>query len=247
MALADADHQSLGQEEEIERPPLGREKGGFELTLRATRNVQIPGVSLSAGDSVVFSQPSLADLVARFRADTSGRRLARGRIVVFGGGDDAGRIFPVAALSGAIAGGRLAPELSGWAEKESSRGVRVGAENASPHASVVSRVQNWLEIDLSPAHVGDVEPGGFDRWEAYDDRGRAVSPGRATRIRFYETLVAPFEQLEPARVRVRGKLPGACCRIRSHVVPAAGGEVATDWKESSRLQVSSSREPGRFP
>src|SRR5206468_12930790 len=35
---------------------------GSEFTLRATRGARIGGVPLSAGDSVVFAQPSLSDL-----------------------------------------------------------------------------------------------------------------------------------------------------------------------------------------
>jgi hypothetical protein len=115
-------------------------------------------------------------------------------------------------------------------EADVSRSVRVGAENSSPHASVVSRVENWVEVDLSPARVSDVELGGFDRWEAYDERGRSVSPGRATRVRLFETLVAPFERLEPARLRVRGKLPTRCCATRTRLASASGGEGATEWE-----------------
>jgi hypothetical protein len=222
-----------------------KEDRGWEFTLRATRSAQISGVSLSAGDSVVFAQPSLPDLVGHFRTDTSGRRLARGRILTVAGGDDAGRLFPVAALGDVIAGRRPAPELRGSVQPEGSRLVRVGAENPSPHASLVSRVQNWIEVELSPARVADVEPGGFDRWEAYDERGRRVSPGRATRVRLYETLVAPFEQLEPARLRIRGTLPRGCCSIRTHLAPATGGEVATEWAVPG--EVSAAARPTSSP
>jgi hypothetical protein len=217
---------------------------GWEFTLRATRAVNVSGVLLSAGESVVFVQPSLADLIARFRTDTSRRALSRGRIVAVTGGDDAGRLFPVAALGDVIAGRGIAPELRTSIQVEGSRAVRIGAENPSPHASLVSRIQNWIEVDLSPARIADVDLGGFDRWEAYDERGRAVSPGRATRVRLYETLVAPFEELEPARLRIRGAPPAGCCRVRSHLAPAAGGEVATDWAlrtESSKLQIPGSK------
>jgi hypothetical protein len=204
------------------------EEGGWKYTLRATRPLTVGGTRLSTGDSVVFSQPSLADMLAAFRADTKSRRNARGRVVVFGGGPDADRLFPVAALGEVIAGGRAAPQLRPWVSAE-ARLVRVGLENPSPNASVVSRVQTWIEVDVSPARIGDVEPGGFERWEAYDDHGRLVSPGRATRVRLYETLLAPYERLEPARLRARGKLPAPCCRVRAHTLAASGGEESTDW------------------
>ncbi len=205
------------------------EERGWEFALRASRDLAAAGLTLSAGDSVVFSQPSLADFLARFRSETARRRFARGRVVVFRGGSESERLFPVSALEDVLAGGRTAPMLRVWAAPEGSRLLRVGAENLSPHASVVSRVENWIEVDLAPARVSDVEPGGFDRWEAYDEKGRAVSPGRASRVRFYETLVAPLERFEPARLKVRGTLPSPCCRMQSHVAAAAGGETRTDW------------------
>lgn len=205
------------------------EKQGSELTLRAIREASVAGATLAAGESATFSQPSIADLLARFRSDTSARRFAQGRVVVFGPGTDRGRLFPVAALADVLAGNRAVPQFRGWAGEEGPRYVRVGAENATPHASVASRVENWIEVELSPARVEDVELGGFDRWEAYDESGRLVSPGRATRVRLYETLVAPFEKFPPARLRVRGKPPGGCCRVRTHLVPATGGEVGTGW------------------
>ena len=206
-----------------------RQLRGAEFTLRATRPLAVPGATLAAGDSAVFSQPSLAELVDRFGKDTSRRQFARGRVIVVGGASDTGRLFPVAAIADVIAGRPPVAELRGSTVAEGGRLVRIGAENPTPHGSVVSREQNWIEVDLSPARVGDVELGGFERWEAYDERGRPVTPGRATRVRLYETYLAPYEQLEPARLRVRGRLPGECCRIRTHVTSAAGREVATDW------------------
>lgn len=201
---------------------------GSEFSLRAARPLRLGTLSLAAGDAVVFSQPSLADLVARLRAAPLGR-LARGRIVVVGETSDAGRVFPLAALADVFAGRAVAPTLRASVDGDGSRLLRIGAENASPHASVVSRVENWIEVDLASAGVGEVEPGGFDRWEAYDAKGRAVSPGRARRIRLYETFVAPFERFEPARVRVRGSVPARCCPVRVRVLPASGGEIETDW------------------
>lgn len=217
---------------------------GTRFTLRATRAVKVSGATLAPGDSVVFSEPSLPDLLAAFRQGTAGRRFARGRVLVVGGETDSGRIFPVAALEDVIAGRRPAPKLSGWTSTEGSRLLRVGADNLSPHASLVSRVENWVEVDFSPARIGDVELGGFDRWEAYDDRERPVSPGRATRARLFETFLAPSERIEPARLRVRGSLPASCCRMRTRVAPAAGGgEVTTDWGEPGPVSGSATPTP----
>ena len=51
------------------------------------------------------------------------------------------------------------------------------SSNRSHHASVVSRVANWIEVDLAPARPADVQLGGFDRYEVYDAAGRPVTPG----------------------------------------------------------------------
>ena len=88
-----------------------------------------------------------------------------------------------------------------------NRIVLVEAVNRGPHASMVSRQSNWIEVDLAPARAADVQPGGFDRYEVYDASGRPVTPGRATRVRLYETLVSPGETIAPARILVRGALP----------------------------------------
>ncbi len=233
----------------VQEVPWNEEKG-WEFTLRATRSAVAGGLTLAAGDSVTFALPSLADMLARFGSDRARRRFARGRLVVFQGTSDAARLFPISALADALAGHRGAPDLQIW-ESPEGRQLRVGAENGNVHASLVSRVQNWVEVDLAPARVWDVEPGAFDRWEVYDGSGRPVSPGRASRVRLFETLVAPLERFAPARLQVRGTLPSPCCRTRTHVAPAAGGEpVTTDWalpalaSPKSKVQTPESPDSG---
>jgi len=206
-----------------------RAETGWDFSLRARQDLEAGGVELSAGDAVLFDRPSLPDLLRRLGSDTAGRRFARGRVVVFEGRSDAARLFPIAALEDVLLRRPLAPDVRAATQPEGGRLLRLEAENASPHASAVSRVENWLEIDLAPARVEDVLPGGFDRYEVYDERGRPVSPGRASRVRLYETFLAPFESLEPARIRVRGRLPSPCCPLRTHVFPAAGRELSTEW------------------
>ena len=201
---------------------------GWAFALRALRRIDVQGSPVAAGDSVAFVLPSLSDMVARLPEDRAGRRHYRGTVVVFRGHSDAHRLFPAAALADVLAARPTVPALRIWTEVEGGL-LRVSGENLTPHGSVVSRVQNWVEVDLAPARVGDVEPGGFGRWEAYDANGRSVSPGRASRVRFFETFVAPSERFEPARLRVRGHLPSPCCRVRMHLVPATGGEIVTDW------------------
>ena len=67
-----------------------------------------------------------------------------------------------------------------WESAETGRLLRIGAENGGANASLVSRVENWVEVDVAPARISDVLPGAFDRWEVYDASGRPVSPGGVT-------------------------------------------------------------------
>jgi hypothetical protein len=201
----------------------------FHLT--ANGQVRVGGLELEAGDRVSYRVPALTEMLFQLGSTLAGKRFALGRILVFGGAADAGRIFPVAAFEDVILGRSLAPVLEATVEPAGRSAISVEAVNRTPHASIPSRMSNWVEVDLSPAHPADVAPGGFDRYATYDRGGQAVTPGRATRVRFFETLVVPGEAISPARIVLRGGTPARCCPYRSHLIAAAGPEEATDWIE----------------
>jgi len=165
----------------------------------------------------------------------------KGRLVVMDGSSESERIFTLAALSDVLLGRPLLPELRVTVRPEAA-GVQIRVENGSVHASVVSRTTNWVEVDLPSDHISDVQPGGFDRYEVFDAEGRPVTPGRATRVRFYETLVGPLERISGAAILLRGRPPADCCRFRSHVLAASGTEVAGDW---SAPPVAPTPTPGK--
>jgi hypothetical protein len=200
---------------------------GFHLTARQA--VRLEGLSLSPGERVTFRVPALPEMLFQLGANLAGKRFVLGRVLLFEGRSDAERIFPVAAFEDVLLGRTLKPSLDVSVQPAGSRVVLVEAANRGPHASMVSRQSNWVEVDLAPARAADVQPGGFDRYEVYDAAGRPVTPGRATRVRLYETLVAPGETISPARILVRGALPRTCCPHRLRVIAAAGPEAATDW------------------
>jgi len=198
----------------------------FHLTAKAP--VRLEGLELAAGDRVSWKAPAISELIYQLGSALTARHRALGRVVVFGGASDADRVFPIAALEDVLLGRPLTPTLE-VSIQPAGRAVLVEAANRTPHASSVSRVANWVEVDVAPAHPADVQVGGFERYEVYDASGRPVTPGRGTRVRLYETLIAPGEAITAARIVVRGALPSPCCAHREHVVAAAGQETTGPW------------------
>ncbi|MGE5277048.1 MAG: hypothetical protein ACM3SU_08640 [Acidobacteriota bacterium] len=225
--------ESLRELTDDARVPLGndlalRQEGTAGFIFQPAAPVETGGVMLSPGDRIAFRQPLISELLYRFGSDLAGRHLVRGRLVALSGTSDSERLFTLPALSDVLLGHPLLPDLRVAVAADAS-GVRIAADNASDHASIVSRTANWVEVDVPFGHIRDVVPGGFDRYEVFDADGRPVTPGRATRVRFYETLVAPRERIEEAAILVRIRPPADCCRFRSHVLAASGTEVAGDW------------------
>jgi hypothetical protein len=199
----------------------------FHIGVREPAHVE--GLSLEPGDRIDFRLPSQTEMLFQLGSVLAGKHYALGRLIEFEGASDAQRLLPVAAFEDVLLGRSLAPQIEVKTEALGRNAVAVSAENRSTHASIVSRLSNWVEVDIAPARPADVQLGGFDRYEVYDANGRPVTPGRATRVRLYETLIGPRESVTPARIVVRGPLPKACCPYRLRTIAAAGPEVVTDW------------------
>ena len=138
----------------------------------------------------------------------AGKHYALGRAILFEGAAEAERVFSLAAFEDVLLGRSLAPVLEGGVRPAGRNAVAVELVNRSHQATVVSRVANWVEVDLAPARPADVQLGGFDRYEVYDAAGRPVTPGRATRVRLFETLVAPAETVDARADRRAGSAAG---------------------------------------
>jgi hypothetical protein len=199
----------------------------FHITVREP--ARFDGLTLDAGDRIDFRVPVQTEMLYQLGSVLAGKHFALGRLIQFEGASDAERLLPLAAFEDVLLGRSLAPQPEVTVQPLGRNAVTVQLVNKSPHPSVVSRLSNWVEIDVAPAHAADVQLGGFDRYEVYDAAGRPVSPGRATHVRLFETLVAPAETVTPARIVVRGALPASCCRFRVHAYAAAGPEVVSDW------------------
>jgi len=205
-----------------------KEESGQTLLLRPRVPISLgEPYSLRAGDHLSFRQPLLSDMLFHMRSDMAGRRFARGRVVALAGRSENERLFTVAALVDVLTGKPAKPDLHVVAE--TARGsVTVSAENLSPHASVISRTSNWVEIQIPSAGIQDVQPGGFDRFEVYAADRTPVTMALATTVRFYETLIEPFERIEPARILVSRPFSKGCCQTRYHFIAASGQEVLSD-------------------
>lgn len=214
---------------QFENDLSGNDASVAAFTLTARAPVRQDGLELAAGDRIAVRLPAVSEMLFQLGSNLAGKRFALGRALLFDGASEPERLFDLAALEDVLLGRPLAPALVASVTPAGRNAVAVDLVNRGHHASVVSRVDNWVEVDLAPAHPADVQPGGFDRYEVYDRSGQSVTPGRATVVRLYETLIAPLEQVTPARIVVRGTLPSACCRYRVHAMSAAGPEVAGDW------------------
>jgi hypothetical protein len=221
-ALTDDARASLSHDLELS------ESGTSGFVFHVSAPFEVPGGRLAAGDTASFHQPALSELMYRLGSDLSGKKFVRGRIVKLDGAAESDRLLTLEAVSDVLQGRPLLPDLRVSVAREGAS-LRISAANVTPHASLVSRTANWVEVDVPSGHIRDVTLGGFDRYEVFDADGRPVTPGRATRVQLFETLVGPREKLEDAAIIVAGRLPGDCCRFRQHLLAASGQELTGDW------------------
>ncbi len=201
----------------------------FHLTVR--RPLRAGEWTFQPGDRVTFRVPTLTEMLFQLGSTMSGKRFALGRVLVFDEVQDSSRLFPLAAFEDVILGRSLAPLLAPSVHPAGRHAIAVDAINGTAHASIVSRTANWVEVDVAPAHPADVSLGGFDRYATYDRNGQPVTPGRATRVRLFETLLLPGEVISPARIVLRGGVPARCCPSRAHLIAASGSEQESAWTE----------------
>ena len=206
-----------------------KEEWASAYLLRPRAAVTWEDATISPGEVIRFSHPSLPEMLSLLGADLAARRNVRGRVIALHGTSEEDRIFTLAALGDVLLGRSLDPDLRIAVRPAAPRALAVGAENATAHTTVVSRTANWVEVEMPDPGVRDVQPGGFERYETYDAQGRPVTLGRAVRVRFFETLVDPFERIAPAYVTLRSAPPSGCCLWRSRYISAAGREITTDW------------------
>jgi hypothetical protein len=201
----------------------------FQLVVRGP--VKIDDVYLEPGDRVSYRVPALAEMLFQLGSMMAGKRHSLGRLLVFDGKVEAERVFPVAAFEDVLLGRSLVPVLQVTVSPAGRNAIAVEAVNRTTHASIPSRSSNWVEVDVAPARAGDVALGGFDRYATFDGNEQPVTPGRASRVRLFETLIVPNEVISAARIPLRGRMPERCCRYRTHLIAASGSEETSGWIE----------------
>ena len=124
-----------------------------------------------------------------------------------------------------LAGEGPAPEIEVNATR-SGRTVRVSLINGGPFVSAVSGVGSWLEVSVSQGSILVNGLGSFDRLELGTRRGgswQANQGSVADAVRFGETYLAPFEELETGSMRI--SVSRAQVRVRWHILLSSGEEV----------------------
>ena len=203
------------------------ERAGFGYVFHAGAPFSWRSRRFGAGDEVIVpatvSSPTWSGRLSR---DPAGRRF-----------DAAGRVLRLLRLLGRRPHLHASPRSPRccWADRwirisaspssRSSGTHHLAAENVSPMPSALSRTSNWIEVDLGRPGIRDVRNAGFDRYEVFGASGARVSLGRASRVRFFETLFGPVRK-DPAGVDpVAPGLPPSCCRFRS--TPLADGRPSS--------------------
>jgi hypothetical protein len=105
--------------------------------------------------------------------------------------------------------------------------VDVDVENTSPHPSIMSATANWVEVEIPSGGIREVQTGGFDRFEVFGADRNPVTLGRATAVRFYETLVGGHER-STGGILPRGAPRDRCtvhCVLASGRPPSAGADA----------------------
>ena len=124
-----------------------------------------------------------------------------------------------------LAGEGPAPEIRVDARR-TGRTVRVSLANAGPFVSAVSGAGNWLEVSVSQGSLVVNGRGSFDTIELGSRRGggwKMRSGGVADAIRFGETYLAPFEELETGSIRL--SVSRARVKVRWHFLLSSGEQV----------------------
>lgn len=196
-------------------------------TLVPREPVSLPGYSFQAGDRLNFHQPILSDVLYELGAGIAGRRFVRGRVLSLPGRLETDRILTLEAIAQVLAGKPSLVVLHVTAEAGKGS-VDVDVENVSPHPSIMSAMSNWVEVEIPNGGIREVQTGGFDRFEVFGPDRNPVTLGRATAVRFYETLVSGHEKIDRARILLRGAPPQDCCTVHYHVLSASGQEVTSE-------------------
>ena len=200
----------------------------FTLTVRGP--VRVGDVALAPGDRISFHVPSVSEMLFQLGSSLAGKRFALGRAILFDGAAEAERVFSLAAFEDVLLGRSLAPVLEGSVQPAGRSAIAVELVNRSHQASVVSRVSNWIEVDVAPAQAGR---GPARRFRPL--RGvRRERPGRQPRAGDARPSLrdAPVPDGDGdgradrrAGVAARRLLP----LPRARDAAASGPEVATDW------------------
>ncbi len=151
------------------------------------------------GSTIAFRQRRVADLTQSMAE----ARSAAGKLVRLASLEDDGRLIGFGVLEDIVLGRRLEPRLT-FSRSGPGSGIVFVAVNTSPESSALSRWNNWVDLRIAGARIGEVRPGDFDRYLFLDERARPVAAFRARTVRLFENFVAPEESMSTGIVRLSG-------------------------------------------
>jgi hypothetical protein len=172
----------------------------------------------------------------------------RGRVFMVDGVPNDGHLLGFPAIKALLTGEPYAPSLKVTAvprrSKESFE-FSLNVVNDAPTPTDLSHFDNWVQVRVEGGVIASVVAGDFDRYEVFaslDDK-RPAPFGRATVVRFFENLFAPFEAGDVGPIRLAGSRPKVF--VKAHLV-LTDGQVL-DPPESELAFVMPTPEPKAEP
>jgi hypothetical protein len=187
----------------------------------AERDCRLESLSLRPGDTVTFRLRSAADLLNAVGESLTGRRNALGSLFVLSGVGGGQSLLGFDVLEDVLLGRPVQPQfaltLADQAEHRGEMRFAVSLTNQKAEFSALSRLNNWIDVEIQGGTLVDARNGGFDRFELLDARGGSASPRNARHVRFFENFIAPGEHIVSGPILVRGNPKGFRVTARGQV------------------------------
>jgi hypothetical protein len=214
---------------------------GYNYRLSPQRSANVQGIALAAGVETRFRGLTPTELVATVgELSRSAAKGCRGRIYFATDFPLADGSLGVEAIEEALAAKPLSPVPEIFVDETETATRRGGAvaltlRNASLNPSLLSQLNNWVELHVPSGSLASVDPGRFDRYEFWLGEGSSAKPvnqHRADRVRFFEFYLAPGEKVTSGPIRIAGDPSQITIRVSASILGADGSEISRTREEA---------------